>query len=153
MLYSIVPSADTSIFLEIVRVNDVIAGRAVGAVTKFRYLPVSTLPAPVVVSLTAMGKALPEMIHSIVTSIELLEEKIYSAYQLSKEISGFESKFDSLYSNSLHHIFDHEMDYNPESRFTIMLTLKECADAFEEAADLTEHLADMISMLGAKYKP
>ncbi|OLS22891.1 MAG: hypothetical protein HeimC3_28340 [Candidatus Heimdallarchaeota archaeon LC_3] len=153
LMQSLLPSADDALFLDLLRVNDYIAGRAVIAATKLQYIQIPKVPERVVTSLSAMGFSLPVLMEELVKSMVFLEEKIYLAVQVTKDISKLESEFDRKYSRVLYQLYKNEAEFAIDGRFTIMTTIKECAEALEDGADNIEHSADLISILGEKYRP
>ena len=153
LMSSILPTADVSLFLEIVRVNDLIAGRAVIAATKLQFIPITYLPKTLTTTLSELGIYLSKLMSDYINALVLLEDQIYLARQASKIIFREEPVMDKLYSQTLALLYFNEPNYPSDERFTIMMTLKECADALENAADYVEDAADLIAILGAKYKP
>jgi MFS family permease len=152
LMQSIRPSADDSLFLDLLRVNDYIAGRAVIAATKLQYIPMLLVPEAVTTPLSSMGTTLPDLMRRLVNTMELLEDKIYLALRSIKKIRKMESEFDRHYSETLRMLYKNEQNFEQDGRFTIMTTIKECAEALEDGADNIEHAADLIAILGEKYR-
>lgn len=143
---------DASEFLYLVRAIDKIAGKTATAVLKFSKLTPEFIPPSVLSALTDLALTLPPLMHQLVLSLELLDEKLPLSFKEAMAITTYEQITDEAYDRYLSHMFHYESFYPEVDRVTFMFTLKECGDLLEEAADQIESAADLVSIIAMKHK-
>ncbi|MFX1512308.1 MAG: MFS transporter [Promethearchaeota archaeon] len=150
LLTAVRRAPDTTEFFRLSKDIDRVAGRTVTAAFKLSRLKPEIIHNDISNLILIMVNQVKLLMNSVLVSLRSLDISYDQAVISAKEIEHHESIIDQTYGDLISAIYHHEKEFE---RVSYILTLKECADLLEYAADSAEGASNLIRALALKHQP